>query len=74
MEKEKSEQRSKNKKIVLDFDTTIENLLNPNILDFSNFETNIETAVIMYHLNRGFLQYHSLNTNLNDDINKKKSK
>ena len=53
---------------------TVENLLNPNILDFINFEQNIETVVIMYHLNRGFLQYHLLHTNLNGEINKKSSK
>ena len=62
------------KKIVSDFDTTIENLLNHNILDFSTFEQNIKIAVIMYHLNRGFLQYYSLHTDLNDEINKKKFK
>ena len=28
----------------------------------------------MYHLNRGFLQYYSLHTDLNDEINKKKFK
>ena len=62
------------KKIVSDFDTTIENLLNPNILDFGNFKRNILTVVIMYHLKRGVLQYHSLYTNLNDEINKNKFK
>ena len=37
--------------------------------DFNNFDINVEIAVMMYHLNKGFLQYHSLSMNLNDESN-----
>ena len=63
----------KSKKIIPTFNTTIEELKDTNRLDFSNFEQNIEAAIVLWHLNRGILHLNPL-CDLNDQRNKKKLK
>ena len=56
----------KDEKTIPDFSTEINELLDPGNLNFTTFESNIETAVVLYHLNRGIIQYHSLSNDIND--------
>ena len=53
-------------KIAPTFDTPIDDLRDPSRLNFGSFETNAETATVLFHLNRGILQYNF------DDINELK--
>ena len=39
------------------FNTSIEDLRDPSKLDFGSFEQNPETAAVLWHLNRGILQF-----------------
>ncbi len=51
----RSEQQEE--KITADFSTSIVQLKDPSKLNFSSFEQNVETALVLFHLNRGGLQY-----------------
>jgi hypothetical protein len=49
--------QNKLEKIVPDFGTTLADLKDPSKLDFTNFELSAETAVVLWHLNRGLLHF-----------------
>ena len=53
-----------------DFSTSIDDLRKTELLDFSKFEDNIETAIVLYHLNRGVLHYSQDPTEMVADIKK----
>ena len=42
-------------KVIPDFSTSLEVLRKPDCLDFEHFERNVETAAVLFHLNRGVL-------------------
>jgi hypothetical protein len=56
-QRDAAKNQNKSEQIVPDFGTTIEDFKDPSKLDFTNFELSAETAVVLWHLNRGLLHF-----------------